>query len=353
MRWALAAAILLLSSSSNAEQWKSVGTEVGLGHWAVAVDPLSPKVIYADALNGRELWKSVDGGTNWTSVTTECPDPATIIVERARAGAVSVLHRRDHDYSIARSLDGGITWTRRDLSKDLFGVATGSMAIDPEKPDTIYVAYFCIGLSGCTRGGGVMRSTNGGKNWAAVLSNVSTEAVTTDPVTTGVVYAKTASGAVLQSADSGSSWQVIGPAQQAGGLFLVDSTTGMTLYLIDRTSVSGSHDRGKTWLPASALAPDRFEYQGFTEGTIDPANRAVVFVSTGNGPYRSRDGGATWETLRDGFEDPYNLGRFAWVTNFAWGSDARLWASSSQAGLHVLEPAGKLPTPARKRRAVH
>jgi photosystem II stability/assembly factor-like uncharacterized protein len=352
MRWTVATAVLLLSWSANAEQWRSVGTEVGLGRWAVAVDPLSPKVIYADALNGRELWKSVDGGENWTSATTECPDPATIIVERARVGGVSVLHRRDHDYSIARSIDGGITWTRRDLSKELFGVATGSMAIDPEKPDTIFVAYSCIGLSGCTRGGGVMRSTNGGKNWSAVLSNVSTEAVTTDPVTSGVVYAKTPSG-VLQSVDSGSSWQVIGPAQQTGGLFLVDSTTGMTLYLIDRASVSGSHDRGKTWLPAHPLAPDTFAYQGFTEGAIDPADRTVVFVSTGNGPYRSRDGGVTWEALRDGFEDPNNLGRFGWVTNFAWGSDARLWASSAQAGLHVLEPAGKSPLPRRKRRAVH
>jgi photosystem II stability/assembly factor-like uncharacterized protein len=351
MRWALATAMILLSWSANAQQWKRVGSEVGLGYWAVAVDPFSPKVIYADALNGRELWKSVDGGENWTSATAECPEPATIIVERARVGGVSVLHRRDHDFSIARSVDGGITWTRRNLSKELFGVATGSMAIDPEKPDTIYIAYSCIGLSGCTRGGGVMRSTNGGKDWAAVLSNVSTEAVTTDPVTTGVVYAKTTSG-VLQSVNGGTTWQEIGPAQQTGGLFLVDSTSGMTLYLIDRASVSSSHDRGGTWLPPHALAPDRFEYRGFTDGAIDPTNRAVVLVSTGNGPYRSRDGGASWEGLRDGFEDPYNQGSFAWVTNFAWGSDARLWASSAQAGLHVLEP-GKVATPARKRRAVH
>ena len=88
-----------------------------------------------------------------------------------------------------KSTDGGGNWSA--VNTGLTNTDVRALAIDPATPATLYAG---------TYGGGVFKSMNGGGNWTAVntgLTNTYVFALAIDPATPATLYAGTSGGGVF------------------------------------------------------------------------------------------------------------------------------------------------------------
>ena len=112
---------------------------------------------------GSGLYRSADGGSNWTKMTDGLPaafGKAGISVSRANSERVyAVLEAEGQEGGVYRSDDGGDSWSQ--VSKDRVNIARSwyymEIFADPQDENTVYVAN-----------APVMKSTDGGKSWSRV-----------------------------------------------------------------------------------------------------------------------------------------------------------------------------------------
>jgi hypothetical protein len=87
-----------------------------------------------------------------------------------------------------------------------------ALAIDATAPDTLYagVKYFYdCNFRGCSEGGAVFKSTDGGGTWGATaLTNTAVQVLAIDPTTPGTLYAGTGGG-VFKSRDGAATWHAL------------------------------------------------------------------------------------------------------------------------------------------------
>src|SRR5438093_4634960 len=98
-----------------------------------------------------------------------------------------------------------------------------ALAIDPQTPTTLYAG---------TSGHGVFKSTDGGGNWSAVNTGLTTpygaiwvNALAIDAQTPTTLYAAGSGGGVFKSTDGGGSWGWTGKARWLIGALAVDPQT--------------------------------------------------------------------------------------------------------------------------------
>lgn len=126
-------------STAHSEAWVSIGPfgmEIKNGDVingqmnAIAIDPRDANIIYVGAAEGG-VWKTRDGGGSWITLT---------------------------DTQLVRSFPGG-------SSKGTTSI--GSLAIDPNKPQTVYAGTGDPNIACCFVGPalGVFRSIDGGASW--------------------------------------------------------------------------------------------------------------------------------------------------------------------------------------------
>ncbi len=114
--------------TSAASTWSQVSPNMSnFAISALAYDPVNTMTFYAgtgegwgniDAINGGGIWKSTDGGTNWTNLasTTDFEFVYDIVVRNESGSAVIYASMRDSQNTsssgtdLFRSTDGGTTW---------------------------------------------------------------------------------------------------------------------------------------------------------------------------------------------------------------------------------------------------
>jgi photosystem II stability/assembly factor-like uncharacterized protein len=213
----------------------------------VATDPHVPGVVYAET--GSGLYKSTDGAGSWSKLTD-----SNDLANRIRCIAAFAVHPRD---------------------------------------GTVYAGMAKGGV--CQ--GGVARSIDGGVTWTmSALTDVAVAAITLDPLDGDLVYAGVVGGGVLRSTDAGRHWQEIGPQPfHTGDILAVDPLNPATLYVLSVGIVYKSVDRGRTWRVTS-------DADGTRGIVLDASNPAVVY-RFGDAVARSADGGTTWTRLTAGLAD--------------------------------------------------
>jgi photosystem II stability/assembly factor-like uncharacterized protein len=158
------------------------------GGMSLAVDPHNSSTIYA-AVYGGGMFKSTDGGTNWSEISAgpRVPSQNTWLgTEYALAGVtVIAIDPQDSNTLYAsttnlcgcmdepnpagvwKSTDGGASWSAANVGlpagptwihpvNSLAIHPVNSLAIHPESADTVYASLY---------GRSVFKSTNGGGNW--------------------------------------------------------------------------------------------------------------------------------------------------------------------------------------------
>lgn len=170
---------------------------------AIAVDPRSPDTLYAllrypGIGTGGAVYKSADGGGNWTLLgpgigTTPValaidPGDSTLYV-----ATLSVSSRTStFPGSVYKSADGGATWQRTSLQADL-----RALVLIPGAPSVL-----------CAAGDGIYCSSDRGATWSRE-SDASVTLLTADPRVPGALYAGSFSGRVWRSLDAGESWMEV------------------------------------------------------------------------------------------------------------------------------------------------
>jgi len=151
---------------------------------------------------------------------------------------------------------------------------------------TIYIA---------TLGGGIFKSTDGGDTFGAINAglvslNVATLAMVPD--NPNLVYAGTEAG-VYKTLDGGTTWTLTGETSLPLAL-VMDPTNDAVLYAGFNGGLRKTMNGGTTWTSAAAGlgSPQVFSL------AVDPNHPQVVYAgTTGQGGFRSSNGGASWTPL--------------------------------------------------------
>lgn len=134
----------------------------------VAVRPDDADTVFC-AFRGQGVYRSQDGGTTWSALTSGLPSSGTGRIALAIApsdGNVVAVSLEQNQGDVFKSVDGGDTWDRVNGGTPLAHCGgqcwyDQAIAFDPVDPDRIYVG-----------GIGLYRSTNGGDTWESVGSGV-------------------------------------------------------------------------------------------------------------------------------------------------------------------------------------
>ncbi len=258
---------------------RSLGPSLMTGRVAdIAVDPKNLDVYYI-ATGAGGLWKSENRGITFTpifdqggSFSLACivVDPRNSNVLWLGTGENSNPRASMYGDGVYKSSDAGKTWTRVGLEKSEH---IGNIKIDPRNSDVVYVAaQGPLWSSGGDRG--VYKTTDGGRNWKAVLTvspDTGANEVIIDPNNPEVLYAST--------------WQRRrGVGQFIGG--------GPESAIYKTTNAGGTWTKLANGLPKGDMGR-------ITLG-VDPKAKPTRVYALCNakreesGFYRSDDAGATW-----------------------------------------------------------
>jgi hypothetical protein len=151
---------------------------------SIALDPRDPNgsVIYVGTDNGG-VWKTTDGGADWTPLTDYVTDPnggpvpisiGGVAVDPANPNNVYAATGDANDETssqpgigVLKSTDGGLTWTL--VGANVFADSRISkIAVSVPGPDGLTSIYVAV-ASGGAFGPGIYRSKDGGMTWTNVM----------------------------------------------------------------------------------------------------------------------------------------------------------------------------------------
>ena len=268
------------------------------------------------------MWKTTDGGANWTPLTDDQPSLATGSIALAPSspdivyvGTGEQNNSGDSYYGagILKSTDGGSTWTQ--LANPFVGpfstsrvngggARIGAIAVHPSNPNVVLAAIDKTPASTA----GIYRSADGGATWTQVLPGAVGTDVVFNPADGSIVYAALGSAGgstlngVYKSVDTGATWTPAAgaapaalPATNVGRISLAMAPSSPdTIFAGIQNSASSAllglyktTDGGQSW-NRLITAPDYCNPQCSYNNVIrvDPANPNVV-VAVGLPPYRS------------------------------------------------------------------
>jgi photosystem II stability/assembly factor-like uncharacterized protein len=275
----------------DALEWRLVGPHRG-GRSDGVTGVTGSDHTYYFASTGGGVWKTIDSGLTWKSVSdgffggsigAVAVSQSDTSVVYAGGGEKTVRGNVSFGYGAWKSEDAGKTWKQAGLEKSRF---ISRMRIHPENPDVVYAAVLGdIFKPDETRG--VYKTTDGGATWEKVL------------------YSSDVAGAV----------DLIMDPNNPDVLIATTWDIKRTPYSLESggpgSKMFKTTDGGKTW-------EDLTKKEGFPEGvlgimgvSISPVNSDKIYAIIENengGVFVSADGGESWEKTND----DRNLRQRAW-----------------------------------------
>lgn len=278
---------------------------------SIAFHPTDPNTFYIASAQGG-VWKTIDGGLNWTILTDNLPTLACgdIVIDKNNPsvlylGTGELNYSADSQYGngIYKSTNAGATWVQIAPSS-LVGNRCSMMAIDPANSNIVYAAM----------NNGVFKSTNAGANWNNTGSGTGVNCIVINPNNSQIIYIAaggTNAGTIRKSTDAGATWTTLSNGLPTGMgrihlalahsspnvIYASISASGGSLVGLYRTT-----DDGNNWT-AQATTPNYLGTQGWYDNsiTVKPTDANVVIVG-GLDVYISTTGGtaltkiSSWST---------------------------------------------------------
>jgi photosystem II stability/assembly factor-like uncharacterized protein len=264
---------------------------------AMAIDPSYPATVYAGT-KGDAVYKSHDGGQRWASMRAGLDDVTiTSVVNQFLFDPADSQHIfLATTMGVFETKNGGEQWTKRmEGMKEVLMIVT--LGMDPTRPAVLYA-----GTSG-----GVYKSVDGAGHWDKVNNGLvppgmvktsralNVTSIHVDPYEPDTVYAATLSG-FYKTTDGAKSWARVAESladQMLMGMVL-DRTKKGVIYLAGRDGVHRSQDGGATWNTLNN-GFSTTNIRSIAQSETDP--RLFYAGTNGSGLYRSHNAGETWEPM--------------------------------------------------------
>ena len=299
---------------------------------AITIDPKNSKIVWVGTGEswtrnsvsvGDGVYKSVDGGDNWTNVGLNNSERISkILVDPTSTDTVYVcapgkLWSDSDERGVYKTTDGGKNWTKV-LKGANASTGCSMMSMDRQNPKTIYAGMWDFRRQGWTfrsggdgpnspSGSGLFKSTDGGANWTE-LNETSAKglpakpwgrvAVTVAPSKPNVVYAVIEAVApkngLYRSDDSGQTWTALDRSANMiwrpfyFANLIVDPKDENKVYKPDGPLIV-SNDGGKSFSNISGGA-----HGDFHDVWVNPNNTDNLITGDDGGVWYSYDGGNRW-----------------------------------------------------------
>ena len=291
---------------------------------ALAVAPSDPQVIYAgtgesdirsNLSSGDGVYKSSDGGQTWSNIGLRDSKQISRIMIDPRDANIVYVAALGHAYTpnaergVFKSSDGGANWTKvLDQGRD---IGASDLAIASGNPDILFATMWrarrppwSVYAPMGGPGSGLYRSRDGGLTWAH-LTGTGLPDGDWGRTAVGVspdgkrVYALVDSsrGGLYRSDDGGESWTLVNADRRItsrawyfGGI-TVDPQNPDVIYM-PNVALYRSEDGGKT-VAVLRGAPGGDDYHQIW---IDPKDSSRMILATDQGTTISVNYGKTWST---------------------------------------------------------
>ena len=352
---------------------RSIGPATMSGRIAAidAVAGADPLTLYVGSASGG-VWKTIDGGTTFKpifdqhtqsigAVRVDPTDPKTLWVGTGESWVRNSVSIGDGVY---KSTDGGENWTHVGL-KDSERIAR--IQVDPKSRDTVFVCATGHLWNG-NEERGVFKTSDGGKTWKRVLyvdADTGCADLAMDPQEPRILYAGmwkfrrspdffesggTTSG-LYKSADGGETWKKLEgglPTGELGRIAVAPAPSrGATVYAVveskDRakdkqtTALWRSDDAGASW----SRMNDSFNVQVrpfyFAYIVVDPKDHNRIY-KPGLTLTISTDGGRSFDSIFTSGQGSYHSDIHAlWIhpqrpNELYMGTDGGLYVSKNRGG---------------------
>lgn len=356
-------------------RWNHYVVNGGGGQTALAVNPLSPNIVYATVDHGG-IVKSTNYGDTWQTINNNIGSTvlADVKLDPLNPDILYVTASYDPRHGqgeLYRSKDGGAHW---EFMTSAFGAqkwpSCREIVIIPQDADgdrisdVIYVGAWAVKEDGGR--GGIWKSSDEGATWQQIglvdgdsnfLKRANVWVLRNDPSNPDVFYAgmyvhggSDTPGGLFKSTDGGLSWTEITndiPVPDISDIAI--SPDGRTIYAATNTFYSPrpgagiykSTNGGDTWMPVNhGLEKTSLKFEVLLMDKDDPnVLYTGPLLGDARGIYKTTDGGGHW--YRTAFDHSgWWAERFDNTWAIAEGADSRLYVATWQ-GIYRSDDQGE------------
>ncbi len=271
-------------SNDLGESWTQIGLEEEGIISRIAIDPTDSDIIYAGAMGipfakstKRGLYKTTDGGANWTQVLFLSdstgvadvlinPDNPQVIYaagwDRIRNNSQSIIS--GNGARVHKSTDGGKTWTMLGGGLPQERLSRVGLAMSGSNSDHVFALY--VGLDFNVHG--LYKTTDAGNNWSEIPTDQST--------------------GLFTNALGGFGWYF--------GQIRVDPNNDNRLFILG-VQLWASNNGGNSWFIFSQVGGGAIPHVDQHDLVFN--NSGAIILGNDGGMYKMEPGTNTWTDIED------------------------------------------------------